>query len=372
MMLNIHLVKDEKFINDSIVTFEKYYPGKNVFIVNGKEEERRYVTPKDNVIFMLHSDANLLNCIQQKHSLDDVQKINVLVHFLTRASAYCALNIKKHYHVAVLYWIFYGADLYSYLEVNNKYDLYDYRVKSLQTILREKIGLWLGRHRYMDDFCRTLDYFCFWNYYDYQLLCKYIKTNAKFRLFFYISYTNREIRKKSTNKDLNVLVNHSASLTGNHITVLKKLHTLSINDNARLLFPLSYGSKKNIALIKDSADKLFPNQCIFIEEYMPLDKYYELINNCQCAIMGHRRQEAGGNINFLLKHGKKIFLRDENSLLNYYRDLGCYVYSFENELNSADDLCPLSIEQQGMNHEIVIRQFAPERIDEMMLHLFDE
>ena len=88
--------------------------------------------------------------------------------------------------------------------------------------------------------------------------------------------------------------------------------------------------------------------------------------------MGHRRQEAGGNISFLLRNGKKVFLREDNTLLQYYRDLGCFVYSFEKDLNSKDDLRPLTKEQQEINRNVMLKRISPEKIDDMMLNLFKD
>ena len=165
------------------------------------------------------------------------------------------------------------------------------------------------------------------------------------------------------------MVNHSASYTGNHLTVIDKLYSLSVQD-VKLIFPLSYGPDLHKRLIEEKANSLFPNKCIFLTEYMPIDTYYSKINKCQCAIMGHRRQEAGSNISFLLRNGKKVFLREDNSLLYYYRDLGCAIYSFENDLNSIDDLQPLTKEQQEINRKIILDSISKDKLDNMMLNLF--
>ena len=87
--------------------------------------------------------------------------------------------------------------------------------------------------------------------------------------------------------------------------------------------------------------------------------------------MGHRRQEAGSNISFLLRNGRKVFLREDNSLLHYYRDLGCVIYSFEKDLNSRDDLKPLTKEQQEINRRIMLESVSQKKVDNMMFHLFD-
>lgn len=371
-MVNIHLLQDEKFVDNSINMFEKYYPNQNFFIVDKDEGESRFVTPKDNVLFLPFNHSDCLKIIQKKCLLNvRNQTINVLVHFLTRDAACCALALKDSLLKVKLYWIFYGADLYTYLEKNGKYQLYDYKVAGQKNLLKDYLRIFLGRYKFVKDFCKSLNYFCFWNYYDYKLLCRHVNTKAEFKLFYYVNTGKTIFYDSVPQEEPTILVNHSASYSGNHLTVIEKLKSLSL-ENLKLIFPLSYGPEKHITLIKNKAATLFPNKCVFLEDYMPIDTYYKTISICQCAIMGHRRQEAGGNISFLLRNGKKVFLREDNTLLQYYRDLGCFVYSFEKDLNSKDDLRPLTKEQQEINRNVMLKRISPEKIDDMMLNLFKD
>ncbi len=369
MMINIHLAQDEKFIDDSINMFEKYYPGQNFFIIDSSEDDACRVTSRGNAFFLPFNRRDWLEIIKNNILLDSAKQINILVHFLTRSAAIRSMQLKTASLNARIYWIFYGADLYTYLEKSGKYELYDYKVQGQKNRFKDAVKFLLGRYNYIKQFCSDLDYFCFWNYYDYELLCKNIYTKAKFKLFYYVNTGKQILYDDVPEKDLSILVNHSASFTGNHLTVINKLFSLSIND-VKLIFPLSYGPDQHRRLIEEQANSLFPNQCVFLTEYMPVDAYYSKINKCQCAIMGHRRQEAGSNISFLLRNGKKVFLREENSLLNYYRDLGCAIYSFEKDLNSIDDLQPLTKEQKEINKEIILDSISRNKLDDMMLNLF--
>lgn len=372
-MINVHLALDEKFINASVDMFEKYYPGENYFIIDKNEKDRRFVSLRDNVFFIPFKQSNWLNRIVECCHFQPTDKFNVIVHYLSRHSANRALSLKHHACVNKICWIFYGADLYVYLNETGKYALYDYKVEGWISQLKRKIKLWLGYYNYVEKFCAELDYFCFWNYYDYKLLCKYVKTNAQFKFFYYINSTSNassyDNMKLSESKQNIFLINHSASFTGNHVTILKKLSSLSIDD-IKLIIPISYGPKEHADLIEKEAMKLFPNKYILLKDYMPRNEYYSIVDKCQCAIMGHRRQEAGGNISFLLLHGKKVFLREDNSLLQYYKNLGCFVYSFEKDLNSKEDLKPLTKEQQEINRKILLERISPQKIDDMMLNLF--
>ncbi|MBK6732482.1 MAG: hypothetical protein IPG60_16510 [Bacteroidetes bacterium] len=79
---------------------------------------------------------------------------------------------------------------------------------------------------------------------------------------------------------------------------------------------------------------------------MPIDEYYALISNVPVAIFGHRRQEAAGNIFYLIGKGVKIFLRNDNNMISWFRDRGFIVYSFEDNLSSINDLRPLTYDER--------------------------
>ena len=86
--------------------------------------------------------------------------------------------------------------------------------------------------------------------------------------------------------------------------------------------------------------------------YMPIDDYYKIIGRADVAIFGQLRQEAAGNIAFLLANGTKVFLRENNVLYEHYKKLGFMVFSFERDLNSINDLVGLSTEEKIHNLRI--------------------
>lgn len=367
-MVNIHLVQDEKFINNSIESFEKYYPHQNYFIVDKAVEDCKFIKLQDNVFFIPFDNSQWIKCIGE---ILDIHSANILVHYLTRLSALRAVELKNVSKYNRLYWIFYGGDLYDYLSIRYNYQLYDYKKVDIIEKIANKLRIILNRYNYIEDFCLKLDFFCFWNPYDYQLLCRYLKTNASFKNFYYVTNTlpNLDNLNKvySGNK---ILINHSGSWTGNHLTILNALQKIELSDK-KIVLPLSYGPKEHINLIEKEVRRLYSDEnCKIIKDFLPVQTYYKIIGECQYAIMGHRRQEAGGNISFLLLNGKKVFLREDNSLLRYYKDLGCYIYSVEKDLYDKEAFCPLSYEQKEQNCKIINRSLLKENIDCMMLNLF--
>lgn len=184
-----------------------------------------------------------------------------------------------------------------------------------------------------------IDYFCFWNYEDYLLLQKKYKTNIKFKYFTYQAKyrgddLNNIVSFQPVSKKKMILINHQASVSANHLTVVNRIAKLDTLNEYKKLVPLSYGFDSIRKLVIKKCSKVFHEQFIPLLSYMPKEEYFKLICDSSVAIIGSKRQEAAGNIIFLLKSGVKVFLRNDNNLLAYYRKRGYIIFSFEDDLNT--------------------------------------
>jgi len=374
--VNIHLVQDEKFINKSIERFETYYPNSNIFFVYVNrlfDGKFKYCKSSNNVIPIKFNYYNCFNIILNQTKDND----NIFIHSLNSVRANHVMRLKKNKDVK-LFWIFYGADLYGRLNKSRKYELFDYPilVKSsfslkFRSFISKKILGFLNNSE--DDFIKSFDYFCFWNYNDYLLLKKHYKIRAKFKFFrYYDAPIGLEKEFNFTNKKGYLMVNQSASKNGNHITILKRLDTLKLGQNIKQIFvPLSYGVDfvKNSVLEYGSmrfGEKFHP-----IINYIDKKKYFELLNHIDVAIFGQRRQEGGNNIFYLLSIGAKVFLRRDNNMLKYLKDKGYFVFEFENDLNSVNDIYNFTFEEKKMNRKLVLAEFSQYKIDQTYKRLLN-
>ena len=105
-------------------------------------------------------------------------------------------------------------------------------------------------------------------------------------------------------------------------------------------------------------------------DYMSCKEYFKMLDSIDVAIFGQRRQEASGNIIQLLKNGVKVFLRNDNNLLDYYREKGYIIFSFEDDLKDMESMTPLSLDEQRHNREV----FLANRMyyDDFMPNLFEK
>ncbi len=374
-MINIHLVNDEKFINQSVLDFDKHFPDQNIFIINKKEGETiKHVELRQNVLNFDFFSNDALDYIQ-KITLGKTD-INLFIHYLRPEKLVLTFKLKESIKFKT-YWIFYGTDLYKHLFLQGKYQLYDnqsfrksiiFRLKNIFPKLYSRIYS-RKENPLLTSFIEELDYFCFWNHYDYELLKKHYATKAEFKMFIYNAFSIPNFRIKESGNAV-CLINHSGSLSGNHLTLLKKLNTPKIKKEiSELIVPLNYGNKEVISATDDFCRSNFPLQYEPMLDFLKKERYFDIIQKVTVAFFGHRRQEAGANITYLLCTGAKIFLREDNNLYKFYKDLGIKIFSFEKDFRGSQDMEVLSEGCQISNREIIVKNFSKSNIDRIYQNL---
>lgn len=380
----IHLCFDGNFIEKSISDFELFYPNDNLFLIYQPKVhigKRKVRTSKTNVIWYSPYDKN--NYLDELKNAIDVNSVKAVVlhglsdHYLKILSF---LGFPKYVKV---YWILWGFEFYNSLAelglkqlIDNEspFSLLSYMCPTRYSFFLRKV---LRKRLYSKTLMESLpyiNYFCFWNDGEYRMLKNYFQCNIRYKYFQYGAYTRNveheikfEVNKKSYKS---VMVNHQASLTGNHLSVLKKLRRIDDDNCYAKIVPLSYGNQYIKTIVKKYGRYHFGDKFCSIDNYMQLEDYNSFLKTIGVAIFGQLRQEAAGNIIILLENGAKVFLREGNPLLSYYREQGYIVFSFEKDLNSIDDLLPLSMEE--MKHNWLIRQNKRVYLDDFMPNFIEQ
>ena len=374
-MFALHLCFDGNFISDSYFVFEQYYPNSNLFLIDKELDKCKLIKCKENFTYVdfENIDYRIIDDMCRTKNVD-----RLVLHGMS--STYVGLikylSINKSLKI---YWLFWGYELYISLAQMGKYSLIDgYSIFSpISYIVPGRYNVFLRRclgkkvfYEYFQEMLPYVDYFCFWNYEDYELLKQNFNVDIQYKFFAYnagckLGFDELYERNLELSERRSILINHQASLTGNHLTVMNRINAIDCNNQYKKICPLSYGSKyiRKIVLKKGTdifLDKFFP-----VLDYMPRDEYFDLITSVGVAFIGAKRQEASGNIINLLGNGVKVFLREDNNLLRYYRDKGFIVFSFDKDFNSIKDLEPLSLEEQEWNRNCRLRnriyyeQFMP-------------
>lgn len=364
-MNTLHISLDHNFVSNSRKIFEEYYPGDNMFIVHSTSLELKMIKSSDGFTVMnLYEQENIERVVRICRE-NGVKR--VMLHALMKFVPRLLESIKKEMDVRV-YWIFWGYELYETLAFEKGYKITDHRPSFLDKeryLLPGRMGKLLRKltDNYRPDaFIKSfpsIDYFCFWNKSDYDLWKQYFDVKAEFKFFAYgANHKGDEPRGLFATLEQrptrNIMINHQASMFGNYQTVFERLGKLDPQNEMNKIVPLSYGSDTVRRNVMRRGRSMFGDKFKPVLDFMKFDDYCRMLSSVDVAIFGQHRQEASGNIIELLKNGVKIFLRDDNNLLDYYRKKGYIIFSFDTDLTGKDSLKGLTKEQKEHNRQCYI------------------
>ena len=356
-------MRDEKIINRTIKFFEKVYPSENKYIVIHSRGVK-YVQPQDNVV-LISSAKELIEFLEEISSYK-----YLIIHFLWKDVAIALRNVRNDN----ICWIEWGGDLYNHLLRAKGFKLYSYKETeiiansvegsySLFSSIRNQLRLKYYQY-VLKRFIKKVKYFIPDSTPDeYPLLLKYYPEFSflKQKEIFYYPI-NEILGNLFENKCCgnNIIVNHSASPTGNHIDIFRLLSRLSINDR-KVIVPISYGPEKMKRYIIKCGHKFLKQNFCPVLNYMALDEYNKLLLTSNVFIYGHIRQEAVGNILIALFIGGKVFLSSESPMYSYYKRIGLKLFSLE-ELNNESINIPMNSEDIELNRKILKDLYSTDRL----------
>lgn len=136
-----------------------------------------------------------------------------------------------------------------------------------------------------------------------------------------------------------ILLGNSGDETNNHLDVLNIIHQRHISNP--IYASISYGGEKDY--VERVIFDLEKNQDNIIQtDFMPIETYRNLLLQCRVAVFGHIRQQALGNIGMAMKQGSKVFLYKDSVTYKYYKSLGLYVFTIEDDLTQENIDTPLT------------------------------
>lgn len=172
-------------------------------------------------------------------------------------------------------------------------------------------------------------------------------------------YTTEDILSKGPERmsGSGILLGNSPTPANNHVEALKMLQPI-LPEDASLVVPLNYGDPEKFKFYGDSISKLgselFGKRFKPLRAWLPLEAYHRMISRCGTVIMNHRRQQGLGTISAALYKGAKVFLRPENPVYSWYREMGVVLFSTEElAASGAAALGPLSEKDWENNRGIV-------------------
>ena len=338
----LHIAPDEKFLDSAIWQFESVYPGGNQFIVLLPEGRKnpQWVKNKETVVLRNRTKQTISDvCESQKeyellcfHSMDYF--MGELVH---------ALPLDTR-----ILWMVFGYEVYDneklsgateflgnktkrYFLENQRYAFLKRNLRPLKYAIKKEKDpnlVWMQALQ-RADYCGVL----FKE--EYQSIKQRIDGSAD---FFRFSYYPIEFMLEDMGflEGEDILLGNSATLTNNHLDVFEKLKGFPL-EKRKLIVPLSYGDMSYAKKVVTVGSRSFPENFEPLVDFLSLKEYNRYISRCSVVIMGHRRQQAVGNVLVMLYRGAKVYLDKNNTLYAYLKRIGLAVYSVQEDLDQGND-----------------------------------
>ena len=367
----LHVSLDEKFVAAANLVFSKAFPTvkNDFFLITSRDKKLKFGKLEENfhIILTEKKSLKLLYKLAPEYDL-------IVLHFLPDFSVKLVNNLRQKTNFMWMVWgtEIYGTSLYKEQvlgELSKKY----FRKENLVIKIRKEIrrlAIEVIRFKELKFFpdkekrkalkkiklVGTIDEREFVSFVELKLLA----TNSKYVRFTYypLEYIfSNELSTKLSGD--NILIGNSATITNNHLEVFEKLRRINI-EKRKVIVPLSYGSNKYADMIIKEGKHVFNANFSPLLEYMPLDQYQKIIGSCSIVIMNHYRQQGVGNILSMLWMGAKVFLSEKSILFSIFQDMGCAIFSVENDLdvNNKGCLSPLIRAKVEENREIIFNHFS--------------
>lgn len=327
----LHIALDDRFVDMAYRAFEDACPNANKFVLIGNKKPLKYIknTPVDFI-----SPFELLTGVFA-HTLKEYDF--VVIHWLDdhkiRLLRQADANVK-------FVWIGWGADYYDLICSTEK--LLKPLTLNVFKELREREEQKKGRvkkiiksiffqKRDRKTIINRISFFSAPLREDYSLIKgNYPGFSPTYVSWNYGSLEDDLVRgfEGASASGNNILVGNSATLTNNHLDVFERLKRLELNGK-KIICPLNYGDDAYKRLIILRGKELFADDFTPLCNPVELQDYLKILTSCAFTVMGHIRQQAGGNIITMLYLGTKVFLDPQNPWYKFFKEENTYIYALD-------------------------------------------
>lgn len=140
---------------------------------------------------------------------------------------------------------------------------------------------------------------------------------------------NMEILKRDERDTINIQIGNSAYPEFNHIRIMKLLSKYK-KENIKIYVPLSYGITEYAKQVIEVGARIFGKKFVALQEFIPTEEYYSILQKMDVVIMDVEKQHALGNLFILMMLGCKVYFC-KNCMLHHFfsKEMQCMIYSTE-------------------------------------------
>ena len=294
----VHIVQfDKKFTLSYYRFFEakmESYQHKYFYVDKVNDEEYLSEQLPDNSLLFLFGRKNMTSF---KLEITDAYRIIVSGVF----SSYIPLLIPKKYRNKVILH-FWGGDYTQYRENS--------LIKKIKKI-------------YMASFindCRCIVNLIDSEYTDFKEIFKSSKnhSSARFPALREKPFDYNKIIEETSVVAHRIIVGNYATPSNHHIEVFEVLQKFS-NMDLEIHCPLAYGDKSYCDKVITEGKKIFGDKFHSYTVMQAPEDYVKLLATCEIGIFNNDRQQALGNIKKLLLLGKKVYIRNDTPMWEWFK-----------------------------------------------------
>lgn len=268
-------------------------------------------------------------------------------------------------------WVFWGGEIYSRQDEYMKYlapltkFVYNARnfFKRQEQDTVNQIDLESFR---MVDICLTDERE------EYEYACRYVGKQYEYLWYNYYSLeeTISSLLTERCNGN-NILIGNSSNAKNNHFDILWKVwrnRKQLRNPDRKLIVPLSYGDQWVCGVIAPLGKKIFGDRMRALESFMSRDEYNALLLSCSTMILGYTQPAGQGNIITGLWLGMRVYLSEKSMTYQYFKRIGCVVYSMESDLKKYG-YAPMDEKDVEQNREVLKEWYSKENMHKRNLEI---
>lgn len=370
----LHIVRDEKFVDFIISTFDSVkYIDNDFIVIKAENKQLTHVKNTKKVI------VKTFNEIKQDKFIKILPNYTyTLLHAMNIETLELVERSNKYDRFV---WFPWGMDFYNvhkklrknlYLRETKK--LYNklYNQLFFKRLIKESLLLLSAKnefYRRQELILHKIKYIAPVIYEDFEIIKKIYKNSdhLKYLEFSYgdiYSFANENFETEGSD----ILLGNSGYFTNNHIEILDILYKNQFRGD--IYSPMSYGIEKYILAIENYGNKKFSNQFKSLRNFIPIEEYLKIITSCSFVIMNHKRQQAMGNIYAMLFGGAKVFLRRDNPAYRFLKRKNIIVFTIS-DLESITAFSKLTRKDKNHNKKLIMNLFSPKRVSNYTQNLVD-
>lgn len=356
------LVDDGKFVNDIVAALE--------YVKDKHSVHHVLITEKKS-----YSSCSKIKCrekidlLHPSEVLDYIKQFNINTIILHSINSFPMCEIQIPHNIKVL-WKAWGYDIYRfptdyaplvpvnlYKPLTRKIRSHNYKARLNR--FKTHIYYLLHRRKIFKAIARV-DYFSGVLPEEYDLIKERISCFKAKRLYYPYFNSEEELPPYGELPLLghNILCGNSAAESMNHVDILSKLNKISIGSN-KVIVPLSYGGNKYyVERVKQYIYNCSQNNVVVLDDFLPYEKYAQLMHSCGFAIYGNEQQAAVGNIYISVFMGQKVFLSKTSLMYKYLSVRGFVVFSIQDDLNKEELSCQLDDASKLRNRKLFNMYFS--------------